>query len=125
MAQRTRGEKAEILGTCEVKNKRENRGQRDEDRSGQTPLRGVHANLLLETKPLPDHIRGLVQNLGQVASAFLVNEQGVVSNAQVLERHALQQVICRRAQVDTEVLLFETEAKLAADRLAGLSCRCA
>src|SRR5712692_10581637 len=97
---------------------RRRQGQQDE--GGEAAVRGVHANLPADLESLADHVREVVENLGQIAAGFPLNQHGGDEEPDVEDRDALGHLVERIAERKTEVLLIERLLELGSHRLLQL-----
>ena len=113
-ADRPRPQNAHHVRVHNVKRNPQNQRQQAQNPSRQPSLRGVRLHLALQPEPLADHIRGLVQHLGQVAAALLLNHDRRGHDPQVLHRNPLDQVLDRRLQLKSVILFLKTDLEFAA-----------
>ena len=63
------------------------------------PARYGHADLFLQPEPFPRRLHThLFENLGKVASAFLLNQHGGDKDTEILNRHPARQIQERGAR---------------------------
>ena len=78
-------------------------------------------HLPLQAESLADHMRGLVQHLGQVAAALLLDQDGGGHDSQVLQGNPREQVVHGGLQLQAVVLLVKADANFAAHRVGALA----
>ncbi len=94
---------------------RQHRGQAAENPTRQPALGRVRPDLPLEPEPFPYDRGDLVEHLGQVSPALLLNQDRRDQDPDVLDGHARGQVEHRRPQLQAEILLFEALPELLGD----------
>ena len=114
-------QKAHHLGVDEIQRSTQQHGKKRQHPSGHAPLGGMHADLPLQAEALPDHMRGLVENLGQVSAALSLNHDRGDHDAQVLKRNPVQHVVHGGLHFQAIILLLETGSEFAADGIGALA----
>ena len=111
---------AHVLGVDEGQRDRKRRRQGHQHVARHAPVRGVHPHLAENLEPLPDDVREVVEDLGEVAAGLALDQDGGDEEPHVDERHALAQVAERVLERDAEVLLLERLLELRADGIRRL-----
>src|SRR5580698_364950 len=92
------------------------RRQREQDEGGEAAVRRMHANLPADLESLADHVREVVEDLGQIAAGIPLNQHGGDEEPDVEDRDALGHLVERVAERKAEVLLVEGLLELGPDR---------
>ena len=98
-------------------------GDRDaaQRRGGHPPVRADRADAPAQLEALADHVRQLVQNLGQVAAGALLQQHRGYKEVHVERRDALGQALQRDLDGKSQVVLLEGAAEFARHRLGELA----
>ena len=104
-----------VLGVDERQRHRQRGRQRQQHVAGEAAVRRVDAHLPQDLEALADRRGEVVENLGQVAAGFALDQTAVTKNLTSIMRHALGQLVQRVLERQTEVLLLEGLLELEAD----------
>ena len=64
---------------------------------------------------------GFVEHLGKISAALFLNQDCSADNSQVLNRHAMEQILNGAFQFKAKVLLFKTCSEFSAQRIRALA----
>src|ERR1022692_4191561 len=101
-------EDAHAIGIQHVHKYADDHGKHRQYPAGHFPLRGMDADLFLQPEPFARCLDHLLENFGEVASAFLLNQHGGNEDAKILNRNPACQIHERGTELDAVVLFFKT-----------------
>ena len=95
-------------------------GSAEQDVASHTAVRRVNPHLPENLEPLAHDVRQVLEDLGQVAAGFALDQHGGGEKTHIDDRHPLCEVVERVLERQAKVLLVERLAELRSDRLLHL-----
>ena len=114
-------QQAHVVGVDEIQGDSEHDGKKGENPSGQAPLSCMDTDLPLQAESLPDDVGGFVENLGEISSALLLNQNRGGYNSHVLQRNTGNKVIHGCSEFYAVVLFIAADLELDAYRIGRLA----
>src|SRR6478735_165253 len=98
----------------------EHRGQREQDVASHTAMRRINPHLPENLEALTHDVRQVLEDLGQVAARFALDQHGGSEKTHIDDRHPVCQVVERVLERQAKVLLIERLTELRSHRLVHL-----
>ena len=109
------------FGIDDIESESQHDRETGEHPSCHAPLCCVDRDLPLEAEPFPDDMGGLVENLGQISPALLLDHDRGCDNAEILEGNAIDHVVQGGLHLQPIVLLLEARLEFAADGIGAFT----